>query len=80
MSDAFFEKLFGDSEPTHWHHAADEDAVDVNFAIHFPILDRLFGTHHLPKDAWPERYGLLDDTVPPGFFAQLLAPFKRVAR
>ena len=64
----------------HWHHAADKDAVNVNFAIHFPILDRLFGTHHLPKDAWPERYGLLDDTVPPGFFAQLLAPFKRVAR
>ena len=64
----------------HWHHAADKDAVDVNFAIHFPILDRLFGTHHLPKDAWPQRYGLLDDTVPAGFFAQLFAPFKRVAR
>ena len=46
----------------------------------FPILDRLFGTHHLPKDAWPQRYGLLDDTVPPGFFAQLFAPFKRAAR
>ena len=64
----------------HWHHAADKEAVDVNFAIHLPILDRLFGTHHLPKDAWPQRYGLLDDTVPPGFFAQLFAPFKRVAR
>lgn len=64
----------------HWHHAADKEAVDVNFAIHFPFIDRLFGTHHLPKDAWPQRYGLLDDNVPPGFFAQLFAPFKRVAR
>jgi len=64
----------------HWHHAADKEAVNVNFAIHFPFLDRLFGTHHLPKDAWPQRYGLLDDTVPPGFFAQLVAPFKRAAR
>ena len=64
----------------HWHHAADKDAVDVNFAIHLPFLDRIFGTHHLPKDAWPERYGLIDDTVPAGFFAQLSAPFKRAAR
>ena len=64
----------------HWHHAADKNAVDVNFAIHFPILDRLFGTHYLPKTAWPERYGLIDDSLPPGFFAQLLAPFKRAAR
>ena len=61
----------------HWHHAADKNAVDVNFAIHFPILDRLFGTHYLPKTAWPERYGLIDDSLPPGFFAQLLAPFRR---
>jgi lathosterol oxidase len=64
----------------HWHHAADKDAVDVNFAIHLPFLDRIFGTHHLPKDAWPERYGLIDDTLPLGFFAQLAAPFKRAAR
>lgn len=64
----------------HWHHAADKNAVDVNFAIHFPILDRLFGTHYLPKTSWPERYGLIDDSLPPGFFAQLLAPFKRAAR
>jgi lathosterol oxidase len=64
----------------HWHHAADKEAVNVNFAIHFPFLDRLFGTHYLPKDAWPKRYGLLDETVPSGFFAQLAAPFKRAAR
>ena len=61
----------------HWHHAADRNAVDVNFAIHLPFLDRLFRTHYLPKTAWPERYGLIDDTLPPGFFAQLFAPFKR---
>ena len=61
----------------HWHHAADKNAVDVNFAIHLPFLDRLFGTHYLPKTAWPERYGLIDDSLPAGFFAQLLAPFKR---
>ncbi len=61
----------------HWHHAAHPDAADVNFAIHFPLIDRLFGTHYLPKDAWPERYGLIGSTVPDGFFRQFLAPFSR---
>jgi len=28
----------------HWHHGIEEEAIDVNFAIHFPWLDRLFGT------------------------------------
>ena len=48
----------------HWHHAADPEAVDVNFAIHLPFIDRLFGTHYLPKDAWPERYGLVGGSSP----------------
>jgi lathosterol oxidase len=61
----------------HWHHAADPEAVDVNFAIHFPFIDRLFGTYHLPKDAWPERYGLIGSSMPQGFFRQFIYPFKR---
>jgi len=60
----------------HWHHAAHPEAADVNFAIHFPFIDRLFGTYHLPKDAWPERYGLIGSSVPDGFFRQFVAPFK----
>jgi len=63
----------------HWHHAADTNAVDVNFAIHLPFIDRCFGTQYLPKDAWPQRYGLVGGRVPRGFFAQLVAPFKRDA-
>jgi lathosterol oxidase len=59
----------------HWHHAAHPEAADVNFAIHFPFIDRLFGTYHLPKDAWPDRYGLINSSVPPGFLRQFLAPF-----
>ena len=61
----------------HWHHAADAEAVDVNFAIHFPLIDRLFGTFHFPKDLWPKRYGLNNASMPPGFFAQLIAPFTK---
>lgn len=54
----------------HWHHA--ESPIDVNYAVHLPWLDRLFGTFHLPGDAWPERYGLLNGaTGPRGFWRQL---------
>ena len=38
----------------HWHHGIEKEAIDVNFAIHFPVLDRLFGTYYLPPDGrWP---------------------------
>lgn len=61
----------------HWHHGAEREAVDKNFAVHLPVLDRLFGTCYLPGDRWPASYGLADGTaVPPGYVRQLLAPFK----
>jgi sterol desaturase/sphingolipid hydroxylase (fatty acid hydroxylase superfamily) len=63
----------------HWHHAAHVEAADKNFAVHFPWIDRLFGTHHLPPGAWPARYGVLSDAPPAGFAAQLLWPFSRRA-
>lgn len=57
----------------HWHHA--DSPIDVNFAVHLPWLDRLFGTFHLPAAAWPERYGLAGGVAPRGFWRQLIAPF-----
>jgi len=61
----------------HWHHGAEREAVDKNFAVHLPVLDRLFGTCYLPGDRWPESYGLADGTtVPPGYVRQFVAPFK----
>jgi len=73
----WLERYFVTGRYHHWHHAAHPEAVDVNFAIHLPFIDRLFGTYHLPKDAWPDRYGLVGRSVPNGFFAQLVAPFKQ---
>lgn len=66
----------------HWHHARDPAAVDANYAIHLPLVDRLLGTHHLPADgSWPADYGLLDpEEVPAGIIAQHLAPFRRPLR
>lgn len=60
----------------HWHHGLDDEAVDVNFAIHFPFLDHLFGTYHLPPSRWPEGYGVRD-AIPRGYMAQFMYPFQR---
>ena len=61
----------------HWHHGKEKEAIDVNFAIHFPLYDRLFGTHHMPEGKWPEAYGVGGDPVPTGYWQQFLYPFRR---
>jgi lathosterol oxidase len=63
----------------HWHHTAQREALDKNFAIHLPAIDWLFGTYHLPGREWPERYGIEGNPVPPGYLPQLLHPFRRRA-
>jgi sterol desaturase/sphingolipid hydroxylase (fatty acid hydroxylase superfamily) len=61
----------------HWHHGEEREAIDVNFAIHFPFLDRLFGTHHMPEARWPKAYGIEGHPVPIGYWKQFLYPFQR---
>lgn len=60
----------------HWHHGLEQEAVDVNFAIHLPLLDKLFGTFHMPPGRWPEGYGV-PEQVPNGYWAQMKYPFVR---
>ena len=71
------ERIFVVPRFHHWHHGIDKEAIDVNFAIHFPFLDRLFGTHHLPEGQWPKGYGIEGHPVPKGYWKQLLYPFQR---
>ena len=59
----------------HWHHAV--APIDKNFAVHLPVLDRVFGTQHLPGDAWPEAYGIAGHPVPEGWLVQLVHPLRR---
>ena len=61
----------------HWHHGVEKEAIDVNFAIHFPVLDKLFGTYFLPKGRWPQGYGVGGHPVPSGFIRQFFYPFKK---
>jgi len=59
----------------HWHHAAAPEAVDRNFAVHLPVIDRLFGTSYFPDGRWPDAYGLAGLPVPDGWLRQLVRPF-----
>jgi len=55
----------------HWHHSRDSHR-DTNYAALLPLIDRLFGTHNLPRSLPPE-YGI-DTPMPRGVGRQLLRP------
>ncbi len=61
----------------HWHHGSEREAIDINYAVHFPLFDWLFGTFHLPGNKWPEKYGVAGEEVPRGYWRQFIYPFQR---
>jgi sterol desaturase/sphingolipid hydroxylase (fatty acid hydroxylase superfamily) len=71
--------LLATPEFHHWHHSSEDEAVDKNYAGFLPIYDVIFGTAHLP-DHISTRYGTRSDTVPEGYVAQFLYPFRRSAK
>ena len=58
----------------HWHHTSEKEGIDKNFAIHFPWIDKLFGTYYFPEH-WPERYGLDGEELSHSFMGQTIGPF-----
>jgi sterol desaturase/sphingolipid hydroxylase (fatty acid hydroxylase superfamily) len=60
----------------HWHHGIEKEAINVNFSIHFPWLDKLFGTYYMPPNKWPKGYGINKHPVPNGYLKQFLYPLK----
>jgi sterol desaturase/sphingolipid hydroxylase (fatty acid hydroxylase superfamily) len=62
----------------HWHHSAEREAYDRNYASLVASWDVLFGTVHLPRGRQPLRYGI-DESVPEGWVARFFHPFRRRA-
>jgi sterol desaturase/sphingolipid hydroxylase (fatty acid hydroxylase superfamily) len=60
-----------------WHHTAEEEGLDKNFAGLFPWIDRLGGTYYMPAGRVPRRFGLAREAVPDGFWRQLVYPLRR---
>lgn len=63
----------------HWHHGAEPEARDVNFAVHLPMIDRWFGTYHMPEGRWPAAYGIVQERAPEGWLRQFVWPLLRKA-
>ena len=60
-----------------WHHTAQEEGLDKNFAGLFPVWDLMFGTFHMPEGRIPVRFGVIGESVPQTFWKQLTWPFQR---
>lgn len=61
----------------HWHHSKFEH-INRNYASTLPLLDRLFGTYHLPR-AWPAECGI-EAPMPKTLTGQLAAPFRHTGK
>ena len=64
----------------HWHHSADHEYMDANYAVHLPVIDMLFGTYKCPAGRWPAEYGIVSGHPPADFWGQMLHPFRRDRR
>jgi len=58
----------------HWHHTL-SGPINRNYSSTLPWLDRIFGTHYLPKE-WPTAYGI-EEKLPDSFTDQLFYPLHR---
>jgi sterol desaturase/sphingolipid hydroxylase (fatty acid hydroxylase superfamily) len=61
----------------HWHHTL-SGPINRNYASTLPWLDRIFGTHYLPKE-WPTAYGTMEK-LPESLSDQLFYPLHNPAR
>jgi hypothetical protein len=53
---------------------------NINYAVYFPILARLFGTYHMPGEEWPEGHRIKGHPVPHRYFSQFKYPFQKLVR
>lgn len=72
-----FKHIFASPMFHRWHHTAQKEGLDKNFAPTFPLLDIIFGTFYMPEGRAPEQYGIRGGTVPDSFIGQMLWPFKQ---
>ncbi|MDJ1500779.1 sterol desaturase family protein [Xanthocytophaga agilis] len=73
----FLKYIFVTPQFHHWHHCEDPAHYGKNFAIHFPFIDRIFGTYYLPGNVWPEATGVKEGNYPKGYLRQLVYPFTK---
>lgn len=73
-----FKYVFASPVFHRWHHTAQEEGRDKNFAPTFPLLDIMFGTFYMPEGETPRHYGVPGSNIPSTFFGQLIWPFRKM--
>jgi sterol desaturase/sphingolipid hydroxylase (fatty acid hydroxylase superfamily) len=58
----------------HWHHTIGAQR-DCNYSPTLPWIDRIFGTHYLPRDRWPSGYGI-EAKLPDSLVGQMMFPLR----
>jgi sterol desaturase/sphingolipid hydroxylase (fatty acid hydroxylase superfamily) len=71
-----FKYVFSSPVFHRWHHVAEGEGLDKNFAPTFPLLDIVFGTFYMP-DHMPTVYGVHGAEIPESFTGQMLYPFRQ---
>jgi sterol desaturase/sphingolipid hydroxylase (fatty acid hydroxylase superfamily) len=56
----------------HWHHTR-TGPINRNYSATLPWVDRIFGTHYLPRKEWPTSYGI-EAILPDSMAGQLAYP------
>jgi sterol desaturase/sphingolipid hydroxylase (fatty acid hydroxylase superfamily) len=74
-----FKYIFASPVFHRWHHTAQEEGMNKNFAPTFPLLDIVFGTFYMPEGKLPEHYGVPGSNIPTDFIGQITWPFKNKA-
>lgn len=72
-----FKYLFASPVFHRWHHTAQAEGMNKNFAPTFPLLDIMFGTFYMPEGKLPQTYGVAGADIPDSFFGQMIWPFKK---
>jgi len=58
----------------HWHHSADPNIYNTNFAGQLMFMDHLFGTYYHSKNETPQQYGP-NKTEAASYIKDLIQPF-----
>jgi sterol desaturase/sphingolipid hydroxylase (fatty acid hydroxylase superfamily) len=72
-----FKHVFSSPVFHRWHHTAQAEGMNKNFAATFPLLDIAFGTFYMPEGRVPESYGVDGLDIGRGFIAHTMSPFKK---
>jgi len=63
----------------HWHHSAERESFNKNYAGMIAAWDVICGTAHMPGLGNPQQYGI-SERMPSGYVERFFHPFRRITK